>query len=120
MQALAVAIHRSPIVNVLAQKRGEPAFGLLPQWLSGYAFLFQAPPDVARARQMAAPLRLGTLSLSYPADDMFLRSVAERVALNARDAGMDIQPTASSSGNLRLVDAAESTDAASELKRLPG
>ena len=92
---------------------GEPAFGLLPQWLSGYAFLFQAPPDVARARQLALRCGLGTLTLSYPANDLFLRSVAERVALNARDAGITIQPTPASSGNLRLVEwPLESTDAA--------
>ncbi|HTR36188.1 MAG TPA: ABC transporter substrate-binding protein [Bryobacteraceae bacterium] len=121
MQALAVAIDRSPIVNVLAQKRGEPAFGLLPQWLSGYAFLFQAPPELSRARQMAAPLRPGTLSVSYPPDDVFLRSVAERVALNARDAGMNIQPATSSNGNLSLVEwQLESRDAVSELARLAG
>ena len=34
LQALALAIDRAPIVNVLAQHKGEAAFGLLPQWLS--------------------------------------------------------------------------------------
>jgi hypothetical protein len=82
-----------PIVNVLAQRKGEAAFSLLPQWLSGYAFLFQSAPDVPRAKQLASALRLGPISLSYPANDAFLRSVAERVALNARDAGITIQPT---------------------------
>ncbi|HUA18120.1 MAG TPA: ABC transporter substrate-binding protein [Bryobacteraceae bacterium] len=121
MQALALAIDRAPIVNVLAQRRGEPAFGLLPQWLSGYAFLFQAPPDLARARQIVAPLRLGALSLRYPPDDPFLRSVAERVALNARDAGINLQPTVAPNANLSLVEwPLESSDAAAELARLAG
>ena len=53
-QALALVIDRTPIVNVLAQKKAEAAFGLLPQWLSGYAFLFAAAPDVGRAKQLTA------------------------------------------------------------------
>jgi ABC-type transport system substrate-binding protein len=119
MQALALAIDRAPIANVLAQRKGEAAFGLLPQWLSGFAFLFQSTPDVIRARQLAASLKPGPIGLSYPANDLFLRSVAERVALNARDAGMTIQPTSASSGNLRLMEwPLESTDAADELKRI--
>ena len=39
-EALSLAIDRGSIVNVLAQRRGQPAFALLPQWLSGYEFLF--------------------------------------------------------------------------------
>jgi len=121
MQALALAIDPAPIVNVLAQKRGEPAFGLLPQWLSGYAFLFQSTPDVARAKQLVAPLRLGMLTLSYSADDPFLRSVAERIALNARDAGVNLQPTTAPNANLSLVEwPLESADASGELAHMAG
>lgn len=120
-QALALAIDRTPIVNVLAQRKGEAAWGLLPQWLSGYAFLFAATPDVARAKQMISQLRLNPLTLSYPSGDTFARSVADRVALNARDAGILIQPTQNPNGNLRLVRwPLESTDAAAELARLAG
>ena len=119
LQALALGIDRVPIVNVLAQHKGEAAFGLLPQWLSGYAFLFQTMPDVVRARQLVMPLHLGTVSLSYPVNDLFLKSVAERVALNARDVGIAIQPTAASNGNLRLVEwTLASTNGGEELKRI--
>ena len=119
LQALALAIDRAPIVNVLAQHKGEAAFGLLPQWLSGYAFLFQSTPDVRRAKQLVSQLRLGPISLSYPANDSVLRIVAERVALNARDAGIAIQPTSNAGGNLRLMEwSLESTDAATELARI--
>jgi peptide/nickel transport system substrate-binding protein len=118
-QALWLLIDRAPIANVLAQHKGDAAFGLLPQWLSGYAFLFQTAPDVMRAKQLVAALRLGLMSLSYPANDLFLRSVAERVALNARDAGLTVQPTPNPNGNLRLIERPlESTDAAYELKRI--
>ena len=119
LQALALAIDRAPIVNVLSQHKGEAAFGLLPQWLSGYAFLFQSTPDLIRAKHLASQLRAGTLSLSYLANDLFLRSVAERIALNARDAGITIQPTPAGNSNLRLMQwPLESTDSAHELKRI--
>ena len=119
LQALALSIDRTPIVNVLAQHKGDSAFGLLPQWLSGYAFLFQSTQDVTRAKQLASQLRLGEMKLSYPANDMFLRSVAERVALNARDAGITIRPTPGGNGNLRLLEwPIESTDAADDLKHI--
>ena len=59
--------------------------------------------------------------LAYPANDSFARAVADRVALNARDAGISIQPSPSPNGNLRLVRwQLESTDAAAELARLAG
>jgi peptide/nickel transport system substrate-binding protein len=123
LQALALAIDRAPIANVLAQRRGEAAFGLLPQWLSGYAFLFQTTPDVARAKQLISQLHLAPVTLSYPANDVFLRSIADRVALNARDAGITIRPTPSTpsnpGGTLRLIELAlESTDPATELERI--
>ena len=120
-QALALSIDRTPIVNVLAQRRAEPAFGLLPQWLSGYAFLFASSPDAARAKEIISGLRITPLILSYPANDAFARSIAERVALNARDAGIVLQPAQSQSANLRLIRwPLESTDAAAELSRLAG
>jgi Bacterial extracellular solute-binding proteins, family 5 Middle len=123
LQALALAIDRGPIVNVLAQHKGDAAFSLLPQWLTGYAFLLQSAPDVQRAKQLVSSMRLGSVSLSYPANDVFLRSVAERIALNARDAGMTIQPTPSTlnnpGGTLRLMELPlQSTDAATELERI--
>jgi len=118
-RALALCIDRGPMVNVLTQRRGEAAFGLLSQWLSGYAFLFATAPDVARARQMLSQLRLSPLTLSYPANDSFAKSVADRVALNARDAGLSLQPTPGANGNVRLIRwLLESRDAAGELTRL--
>ncbi len=119
LQALSLAIDRAPIVNVLTQRRGEAAFGILPQWLSGYAFLFQTAPDAARARQLISQLRLPSINLTYPANDSFARSVADRVALNARDAGITIQPTANPGGSLTLVRwPLESADTTAELSRL--
>jgi peptide/nickel transport system substrate-binding protein len=119
LQALSLVIDRAPLVNVLAQRKGEAAFSLLPQWLTGYAFLFQTSPDVVRAKQIASQLHFGPITLSYPPNDVFLRSVADRVALNARDAGIVIQPTPNAGASLRLVELPlESTDAAAGLQRI--
>jgi hypothetical protein len=59
--------------------------------------------------------------LTYPANDSFARSVADRIALNARDAGVTIQPTTNPGGSLTLVRwPLESADAGAELVRLFG
>src|SRR5205807_5730536 len=51
-EAISLSVDRDSINNVLLQKQGEPAYGLLPQWLTGYAFLFSSAPDVGRARKL--------------------------------------------------------------------
>jgi ABC-type transport system substrate-binding protein len=89
-EALALAIDRTAIYNVLLQRQGEISGALLPQWLSGYAFLFPAMADLPRARGLAgeapAAARRFTLAVEDPAD----QSMAERVSVNARDAGLTV------------------------------
>src|SRR5260370_32970797 len=41
-RAISLSIDRAAIVNVLLQRQGETAGGLLPQWLTGYACLVTA------------------------------------------------------------------------------
>ncbi|HWQ56929.1 MAG TPA: ABC transporter substrate-binding protein [Bryobacteraceae bacterium] len=91
-EALARSIDRAAIHNVLLQRRGEIAGGLLPQWLSGWEFLFPSAPDLPRARQLAAALPPSgrTASLAYDAGDPLARAIAERISLNARDAGLTV------------------------------
>jgi hypothetical protein len=38
------SLDRKTMANALLQKQAEPASSLLPQWLSGYAFLFDMEP----------------------------------------------------------------------------
>jgi peptide/nickel transport system substrate-binding protein len=94
-QALAVAVDRSAMQSVLLQKQGDATAALLPNWMSGYAFLFPAAQDLARARQLLGQSR-PALTIGYLATDPLTRVVAERVVLNARDAGMAAQLMASS------------------------
>ena len=88
-EALALAVDRSAIHSVLLQRQGEVSGALLPQWLSGYGFLFPATADLGRARQLAAGARAITLGVS----DAAARPIAERIALNARDAGLAVSVT---------------------------
>ena len=92
--ALSFSIDRSAIVNVLTQRRGEVAQGLLPRWLTGYEFLFAAPFDAGRARDAAAQIKTRTLSLGVAVSDPLARSVADRIIVNARDAGLTLQVSA--------------------------
>lgn len=103
-EVLSCSIDRAAIVNVLTQRRGEVAQGLLPQWLSGYEFLFNAPFDPGRARRDAAVLKSRTLVLGIPAADPLARSIADRVMVNARDAGLALQVAQEApNANIQLV-----------------
>ena len=102
--ALALSIDRSSLNNVLLQGGGEPAGGLLPNWLSGYAFLFPTDVDLPKANQMRGNVRQASpWTLGYDGADPVARVMAERIALNAHDAGLILQPTDSATADLRLV-----------------
>jgi peptide/nickel transport system substrate-binding protein len=98
-QALSLAIDRAAIVNVILQRQGEPAASLLPQWLSGYAFLFPTAPNLEQARQLRAQLPgIRSLSLVYDGGDPVAATVAERFAVNARDLGITVTVSAANAG----------------------
>lgn len=92
--AFSLAIDRGTIANVLLQRQAEPAGGILPNWISGYEFLFHAEHDEAQARQLRTDARASApLSLAVTSGDSQLRLIAERIALGARDAGFAVQFT---------------------------
>jgi ABC-type transport system substrate-binding protein len=103
-QALSFSIDRQALNSVLLQGGGEPAGALLPNWMTGYAFLFSTTADLAKANQVRSQLRPASpWTLSYDAADPVERVLAERIALNARDAGLQLQLTNSATADLRLV-----------------
>lgn len=103
-EALAWSIERSSIRSVLLQGAGEPAASILPNEMSGYGFVFSADADLARARQAREQVHGKPVwSLGYDANDPLERLLAERIALNAKDAGLTLQPTPSANADLRLV-----------------
>jgi ABC-type transport system substrate-binding protein len=98
-QALSLAIDRVAIVNFILQKTGEAAGGLLPQWSSGTAFLFPAAPpsapDLAHAKEQWKQIApSGALVLGYDSADPLEQSVAERIVVNAKEAGMALRAQA--------------------------
>ncbi len=96
-QALSLSIDRAAMNDVLLQGGGEPAGTFLPGWMTGYAFLFPSTVDLQRVGQVRSGLRTApSWTLSYEASDPLARVMAERIALNARDAGLTLQPTNSS------------------------
>jgi len=115
-EAIALAVDRSTLANVVLQRQAVAAGGLLPQWISGYEFLFPTAMDTggalslvqsvnsARAPGSPAP---APLLLVYDASDAEARAVAERVAVNLHDAGIAMQTQPAKPGaapaDVRLV-----------------
>ena len=88
-RTLASAIDRAAIARVVLQGRAEAAHALLPQWVSGYApFVFdgKAAP-LPRSAVAALPANRRTLALRVTPSDPVAQAVAQRIAVNARDAG---------------------------------
>lgn len=103
-EALAWSVERGSIRSVLLQGAGQPAASILPNWMSGYAFVFPTDADLPRARQTRAQVRsIPTWTLGYDGTDPLARFFAERIALNARDAGLLLQPTPAASADVRLL-----------------
>ncbi len=99
-EAVALSIDRLAIRRVLLKGRGEISGALLPQWLSGYSFVFEQKRDVTRARELA----MGALPLmfAYDRQDAVLRSIGERISVNAMEAGVTMRP-GNGAADVRLV-----------------
>jgi ABC-type oligopeptide transport system substrate-binding subunit len=112
-EAVSLAVDRASLADVILQRQGDAAGGLLPNWLSGYAFLFSTARDLTRARDLlsaarAEDSRATVLQLHYHFSNSNLsdvdsdgsnsvtadeegRAIAERVAFNLREAGVMVQ-----------------------------
>jgi ABC-type transport system substrate-binding protein len=103
-EALAWSVERGSIRSVLLQGAGQAAASIVPNWMSGYGFVFPTDADLQRARQVRAQVRtIPTWTLGYDGNDPLARLLAERVALNARDAGLLLQPSSATNAELRLA-----------------
>lgn len=103
-QALSLSIDRAMLNRVVFQGGGEVAGGILPGWLAGYEFLFPVKADLPRAQQLRAEVpQAPSWSLGIDANDPLARMAAERIALNASDAGLRLQLTNQSNADVRLV-----------------
>jgi ABC-type transport system substrate-binding protein len=120
-QALGLTINRAAISNVIFQRRAMPASGLLPQWLTGYEFMFNGAMNVDRAKELradaAAFVVISPIALAYDFADPLARLAAERIAVDAREAGIIVQPYAES--HLYSKAARASVNADAVLLRVP-
>jgi ABC-type transport system substrate-binding protein len=122
-EALSLALDRGTMANVLLQKQAQPAAALLPQWLSGYAFLFNVEANLERAKELR---RSQSANAAAAGDPLRLRVdlagdlpqlLGQRVAVNARQAGIVIQVVSRSaqhSGIAVPASTASASGAASE------
>ena len=102
--ALALSVDRESIRSVLLQGAGQPAGGILPLWMTGYAFVFPVQADLARARHEREVEKVAPAwTVKYEATDPLAHLLAERIILNARDAGLTLQPTTATTADARLV-----------------
>lgn len=103
-EALALSVERGSIKSVLLQGAGQPSASILPNWMSGYGFVFSAAADLERARQAREQVRTAPpWTIGYGDGDPVDRLLAERIALNAKDAGLSLQPSSAANADLRLV-----------------
>jgi ABC-type transport system substrate-binding protein len=120
-EALSNAINRNAINNVILQKRGATASGILPQWLTGYEFLFSGGTNLDRAKELRAEAAglviIKPIALAYDFSDPVAKLTAERIAVDAREAGIVVQPYGESHVGNRSARASLNADAV--LLRLP-
>jgi len=88
--AIAQAVDRGALSNVIFQKQGEISASLLPQSLTGYAFLFPADRDLTKANELRGGLTPPPLTLAAEGDPT-MQLAAQRIALNLREAGFNVQ-----------------------------
>ena len=91
-RTFAAAIDRGAIARVVLQGRAEPTEALLPEWISGYPpFVLVRTASLMRPPAIAAlPAARRTLALRVGAADPTAQAIAQRIAVNARDAGFTV------------------------------
>ena len=96
-QAVALAVDRTALFSVIFQRQGEITASLLPQSLSGYAFLFPSDRDLDRARALRGGANAPGTTLSVSDTGATMELAAERLVLNLHEAGFNVQVAAAGS-----------------------
>ena len=77
--------------SVIYQRQGEASASLLPNGLTGYGFLFAHGAQCSNTRPQLAIAVHGPLTLAAESSDAAMQLVVERLALNLREAGFNVQ-----------------------------
>jgi peptide/nickel transport system substrate-binding protein len=88
--AIAATVDRGALFNVIFQKQGEITASLLPQSLTGYAFLFPTDRDLNKAHELRGGLSTPALTLAAGSNGA-TQLAAQRIALNLHEAGFNVQ-----------------------------
>jgi ABC-type transport system substrate-binding protein len=103
-EALRLSMERGSMQSVLLQGAGQPSGSLLPTWISGFGFVFSSQADLQKARQLRGQVQMARVwTIGYDSNDPLARLLVERIALNAKDAGLSLVPTAAGPSDLRLM-----------------
>jgi peptide/nickel transport system substrate-binding protein len=90
-QAIALAVDRGALYNVIFQKQGEITAGMLPDTLSGYAFLFSPDRSLSRAQELRGGASPAHLTVASENGDAEMQLAVERIALNLSEAGFQVR-----------------------------
>jgi MarR-like DNA-binding transcriptional regulator SgrR of sgrS sRNA len=88
--AIALAIDRGALSNVIFQKQGEVTASLLPNALTGYAFLFPTSRDLNKAHGLRGGIAPPPLTMTVEGGGA-MQLAAQRIALNLHEAGFNVQ-----------------------------
>ncbi|HEV7220481.1 MAG TPA: ABC transporter substrate-binding protein [Terriglobales bacterium] len=102
--AFSLSIDRESLNKVVLQGEGDPTGGLLPDWMTGYEFIFPAQMNLTRAREERSQVQHAPVwTLKFDPNDPVENIVAQRIVLNANEAGLRLQLSTGSASDLRLV-----------------
>src|SRR5579872_1605205 len=94
--ALAAAVDRRTLCDVLLQQRASPAAALLPPWISGYAPPSAQVPSNIRASVAGLPAAARAVTIRVDAGDAVEQAIADRIVVDAREAGLAVSVQAPS------------------------
>jgi len=101
-ESVALAVDRGAVYNVIFQKQAEPTASLLPQSLTGYSFLFSTERDLNKAHELRGGQTPQQLTLGVEGNGTMQLAV-QRIALNLREAGFNVQIANAGAQNANLV-----------------
>jgi len=89
-RTVAAAFDRRAIARVVAQGQAEPATAVLPAWIGGYTLPETSGPVLTRSAVAALPADQRTVVVRVPPGDAVSRAIADRLAVDAQQAGFSI------------------------------
>lgn len=103
-EVLALSVDRASIRSGVLQDSGNATAAVLPNRISGYAFIFPAGREITKAQEERGEIqRAPAVTIGYDPDDALARLVAERIVLNSRDAGITLQAVAGLKADVRVT-----------------